>query len=91
MIRTIAGWITILLLIPTPILAQVCLDHKRLEKALKEKYEEQLFWTGVSASGNIIKMYASKNTWTIVVVTPEISCLLDAGESPKWTELGEKV
>jgi len=63
--------------------AQVmCGDWKEMTTALKAKFEESPVSKGLTATGSLVEVYASKKgSWTIVVTSPKgQSCLVAAGE-----------
>lgn len=63
--------------------AQVmCGDWKEMTTALKAKFEEAPVSKGLTATGSLVEVYASKKgSWTIVVTDPKgQSCLVAAGE-----------
>lgn len=75
----------VLLVVATPTMAQqtVCYDHKLFVEFLKKRYSEVLVGIGVTTSGTLIGVYASKDggTWTIVHTDVDsVACGIAAGK-----------
>lgn len=74
-------------ILPFPVLAQaVCGERGEVAGKLKEKYKEAPVSMGLSNSGSVVEVFASKTgTFTIVMTHPNgIACLMAAGEN--WEE-----
>lgn len=58
-----------------------CDDVKVFEKDLAEKYHEQVIAAGVDGHGNLVRVFSSGKTWTIVRTSPKgVACTFDAGD-----------
>jgi hypothetical protein len=61
-----------------------CHDHSEIAKQLTSKYKEAPVSIGLQSNGNLLQVFASKNSgsWTILSTTPRgLSCILAAGKS----------
>ncbi len=58
-----------------------CDDVKVFEKDLKEKYHEDVIAGGIDGHGNLVRVFSSGKTWTIVRTSPKgVACTFDAGD-----------
>lgn len=67
-----------------------CHDAMEIHKQLSKKYSEAPVAFGLQTNGNLLQIYASKEsgTWTVVSTTPAgLSCIVAAGKS--WENLPE--
>lgn len=75
-------------LLSEPAPAQVmCQDRDSLVAGLAREYREVRRGIGVTLTGNIVEVFRSERTWTIVVTTPDgISCFIAAGRDWETVE-----
>ncbi len=68
--------------------ASSCVDRSDFLKHLSSNYSEAPIAMGLTASGKVLEVVASKSgTWTIIVTLPSgLTCGVAAGES--WEKLG---
>ena len=67
-----------------------CHDYEKMAKHLGMKYDEKPVAFGMQSNGNLLQVFASKDTgtWTILSVSPKgTSCILAAGKT--WEDLPE--
>lgn len=67
-----------------------CHDAIEIKKQLSRKYDEAPVAFGLQTNGNLLQIYASKDsgTWTVVSTTPAgLSCIVAAGQ--RWENLPE--
>lgn len=60
----------------------LCDSTERLVKSLSTNYKEQATWTGVDVqdkSRYSLWVNAQAGTWTLLKMTPEVSCILGVG------------
>jgi len=65
-----------------------CHDSGEIHKQLSRKYDEAPVAFGLQTNGNLLQIYASKDTgtWTVVSTSPAgLSCIVAAGKS--WESL----
>ena len=65
-----------------------CHDYAKMAEHLGSKYDEQPVAFGMQSNGNLLQVFASKDTgtWTILSVSPKgTSCILAAGKT--WEDL----
>lgn len=65
-----------------------CHDSGEIHKQLSRKYAEAPVAFGLQTNGNLLQVYASKDTgtWTVVSTSPAgLSCIVAAGKS--WESL----
>ena len=68
-----------------------CEARSKVVPLLAKKYQELQIALGVTNTGGMIELFASKTgTWTIIITSPKerISCLVAAGEG--WRQLEPK-
>ena len=67
-----------------------CDDVKTFEKELTEKYHEQAIAGGIDGRGNLVRVFASDKTWTIIRTSPNgLACTFDAGSD--WETLKPEI
>lgn len=61
------------------------------EAEIKNKYHESMTGIGVTPKGNLIRLFQSVNTWTIILSqTDGTSCTIAAGEDWQTEKAGDK-
>jgi len=68
----------------------LCDDTKKLIQGLTENYNEKPVWTAVNPVDETrFSLFVNSKTghWTLLQMTPEISCIIGVGEDSKF--LGE--
>lgn len=67
----------------------ICGDRKEIVTQLKDKYQEVQVAFGITPQGMMLEVFASDQTWTIVITDPNgIACLAVAGTD--WQSTGVK-
>lgn len=65
-----------------------CGSHQATTDQLREKYKETPVWYGITGNGAVMEMYASKDTWTLLLVFPNgNSCLVAAGGEHEYSPI----
>ena len=60
---------------------RVCDEAKKIARILKEQYKERPVAFGLQLNGNLLQVYANKETFTVVSSTPSgVSCIVAAGK-----------
>ena len=79
--------IGLVLLAPAALAQPVCGLHQSISDSLKKSYTEAPVSMGLTVSGGIIEVFASKEgTWTMVITQPNgTSCLIAVGQN--WENL----
>ena len=68
----------------------VCDETKVFLNELAEKYHEQEIAGSVDGDGNLVRLFSSSHTWTILRSSPNgTSCTLDAGKD--WETLPAEI
>lgn len=68
----------------------VCLPAETMLKALAKNYKEAPIGWALSKRGNMVSIYTSDDSWTLVLTSPDgKSCIADNGKGP-WNAI-EKV
>lgn len=68
----------------------VCDDTKKFEAELLNKYDEHQVAGGIDGKGNLVRVFSSDKTWTIMRTSPNgLSCTFDAGEN--WETLTPEI
>ena len=63
-----------------------CGSHAATTEQLREKYKEIPTWYGLTGNGAVMEMYASKDSWTLLLVFPNgNSCLVAAGSEHEYS------
>ena len=67
-----------------------CDDTKTFEAELTNKYDEHQVAGGIDGKGNLVRIFASEKTWTIMRTSPNgLSCTFDAGDN--WETLPPEI
>ena len=67
-----------------------CDDVKVFEKELTEKYHEQQIAGGFDVKGNLVRVFSSDHTWTILRTSPNgLACTFDDGSD--WKTLKPEI
>jgi hypothetical protein len=72
----------------------LCDKTEEIFASLKEKFQEEPVWLGSDIGGNskyALFINATKDTWTLLQFTPEVSCILGVGDKTIGIPLGQKV
>lgn len=70
----------------------VCDETKVFLNELTNKYHEQEVAGSVDGNGNLVRLFKSDKTWTLLRSTPSgISCTLDAGQNWETLIPGNKI
>ncbi|HJO74262.1 MAG TPA: hypothetical protein QGH84_03500 [Rhodospirillales bacterium] len=86
-LSTLILTIGLVLLAPAALAQPVCGPHQSISDSLKKSYTEAPVSMGLTVSGGIIEVFASKEgTWTMVITQPNgTSCLIAVGQD--WENL----
>jgi hypothetical protein len=58
----------------------ICTDIKVLFEGLKEKYDEELFWSGVGPENKFVLMVNTRTrTWTMIEFNNNVACVIGEG------------
>lgn len=80
----------LILAVPWPAAGQaLCGDRDEITQRLEEGYQERLKEAGLTDGGSLIELWASNDTWTLLVTYPSgISCLMAAGRD--WQDMPDR-